>query len=515
MEYNYFNEENVMPYLYEQLKNYNESDYYPFHMPGHKRNSCMEFNNPFYCDITEIEGFDNLHHSNGIILEAQKRAALLYHSSETHFLVNGTTGGLLSAISSCTTRGGTILMARNCHKAVYNGIFLNELKNIYTYPQKDEKYCVNGGLNTEEIKQLLINNKNIQAVVVTSPTYDGIVSDIESIAKEVHKYEIPLIVDEAHGAHFGFHSYFPANSIEKGADIVIHSVHKTLPSLTQTALLHVNGNIVDRNKLRKYLTIYQTSSPSYVLMASIDNCISLIMNNRKELFERYVDNLCYLRNKLSTLKNVELANEKVVNDNYIFDLDRSKLIISVKNIDMTGKELYLKLLNTYHLQMEMVAGDYVLGMTSIMDKVEGYNRLIQALFEIDKEIEEKMSRKANKEVRNRINENINRKVNSEAHETINIKDFGVKSNLQGKAKICYTIAEAASYDSKSIELEMAENKVSAEYIYLYPPGVPLIVPGEVISKELINQIKKYKINGLSLEGMQDYTNKRIQIIEND
>lgn len=469
-----------MQTLIEQLKNYSDNDYYPFHMPGHKRNGCKEFSNPFNYDITEIEGFDNLHHSDGVLLDAQKRAAFLYNSSETHFLVNGSTCGLLSAISSCTTIGGTILIARNCHKAVYNAIFLNQLESIYTYPQKNSKYCVNCGLDIQEIKQLLISNKNIQAVVVTSPTYDGIVSDIESIAKEVHKFNIPLIVDEAHGAHFGFNSYFPENSISKGADIVIHSVHKTLPSLTQTALLHVNGNIVDRERLRNYLTIYQTSSPSYVLMASIDNCINLISNKKKELFDKYVNHLSYLRNNLAKLENIKIIDESVIGKNYIKDLDRSKLIISIRNMDISSKELYLKLLNKYHLQMEMATGNYVLGMTSIMDKIEGYDRLINALFEIDKEIK-----------------------------SIKSKSI-VDSNI--KTKGCYTIAQCDQFNNISLELEKTEGKVSSEYIYLYPPGVPLIVPGEVISKEIILKIEEYKKCGLLIEGLQDNMNSKIKVV---
>lgn len=469
--------------LYEKLKNYSESDYYPFHMPGHKRNLEMDFINPFCLDITEIDGFDNLHYSEGILFEAQRRASLLYHSEETHFLVNGTTAGLLSAISACTTNGGTILMGRNCHKAVYNGVFLNELKSIYTYPQKLDKYCVNGGLNPENIKQLLISSKNIQAVVITSPTYDGIVSDIESIAKEVHKFNIPLIVDEAHGAHFGFHSYFPEHSNKKGADIVIDSVHKTLPSLTQTALIHVNGNLVDRDKLKKYLSIYQTSSPSYVLMSSIDYCIELIEKNGLELFQGYVNKLSYLRKELTKLQHIHLINKEIVGKNNVFNLDRSKLILSVRNTDITGKELYLKLLNQYHLQMEMVAGDYVLAMTSIMDSKEGFERLIKALFEIDK--------------------------------TLNFVKHENKIDLNEDIKACYTISESAKKESITCMLDIAEGKISAEYIYLYPPGIPLITPGELITRTLIVKIKQYKLLGLNIIGMLDDTNQTIQVIQDD
>lgn len=466
--------------LYEHLKSYSESDYYPFHMPGHKRSKENDYINPFCLDITEIDNFDNLHHSEGILLESQKRAASLYHSEESYFIINGSTAGILSAISACTSRGGSILMARNCHKSVYNAVFLKELRNIYTYPQNTNKYCVNGGLNPEEVKQLLINNKNIQAVVITSPTYDGIVSNIKEISHIVHEFNIPLIVDEAHGAHFGFHSYFPQSAIDKGADIVIHSLHKTLPSLTQTALIHVNGLIVDRDRLKRYLSIYQTSSPSYLLMSSMDSCINLIQTNGKELFHRYVKNLSKFREEMSVLKKLKLLDDSILGKYNIYDLDRSKLIISVKNTDITGKKLYNILLEKYHLQMEMATSDYVLGMTSIMDTKEGFTRLKNALIEID--------------------------------ETCNFIENNEKINLNLEAKICYTITESLDKQMKSYSLSDAVGKVSGEYVYLYPPGIPLIAPGEEITYELAMQINKFKKMGLTIEGMKDSSNTRIQIL---
>lgn len=466
--------------LYESLQTYSKSDYYPFHMPGHKRNKEIEFMNPFCMDITEIDDFDNLHHSEGILLEAQKRAALLYHAEESYFLINGTTSGLLSAIAACTSKGGSILMARNCHKAVYNAVFLNELQNIYTYPQITDKYCVNGGLNAENIKQLLINSKNIQAVIITSPTYDGIVSDVKGIAQVVHEFGIPLIVDEAHGAHFGFHTFFPSHAIDNGADIVINSLHKTLPSLTQTAVLHVNGNIVDKDRLKRYLAIYQTSSPSYVLMASIDSCIHLIQDNGKELFDKYVHQLFHLRTDLKELKKLKLIDESLIGKYNIFDFDQSKLIISVKNTDISGNDLYKILLNKYHLQMEMAAGDYVLGMTSIMDTKEGYSRLKKALFDIDKDISY-----------------------IENNEDINL-------NLE--AKVCYTITESINRNHKSCELNAAIGSISGEFVYLYPPGIPLIAPGEEITYDLVTKIKKYVKMGLNVNGMKDPLYEKIEIV---
>lgn len=206
-----------MEYLYEKLTAYGNSDYYAFHMPGHKRNmELMRARLPYNIDITEIDGFDDLHHAEELLKELQENAAVVFQAEETHYLVNGSTVGLLSAVMGCTERGGRILMARNCHKSVYNAVYINELRPVYIYPEFSEETDLNGEIHVDQIKKLLEEYEDIQAVVIVSPTYEGVVSDIEAIAEIVHEYKIPLIVDEAHGAHFGFHSYFPQNANTRG-----------------------------------------------------------------------------------------------------------------------------------------------------------------------------------------------------------------------------------------------------------------------------------------------------------
>ena len=238
-----------MSTLLEKLTAYGASDYYGFHMPGHKRKLDMLGGvTPCQIDITEIDGLDDLHHAEGILREAQERAAETYHADETHFLVNGSTVGILSAILGVTRRGDEILVARNCHKSVYHALEMQGLHPVYVYPDFDPDTQLNTEISADDIRRALETHPNIRAAVIVSPTYDGIVSDVESIAEAVHVHDIPLIVDEAHGAHFGFHPCFPENANQKGADIVIHSLHKTLPSLTQTALLHINGERVDRRR---------------------------------------------------------------------------------------------------------------------------------------------------------------------------------------------------------------------------------------------------------------------------
>lgn len=457
-----------MEHLYEKLTQYSESDYYGFHMPGHKRNTKLFGNGiPYGIDITEIEGFDDLHHAEDLIKNAEERAARLYHADETHFLVNGSTSGILSAILGVTDRGDKILVARNCHKSVYNAMYMNELTPVYVYPEYKKDLQINGEVSCEDIEQALEECPDVKAVMIVSPTYDGVVSDVEKIAEAVHKRGIPLIVDEAHGAHFGFHSYFPGNSNEKGADIVIHSVHKTLPALTQTALIHLNGELIDREKVRNYLHILQSSSPSYVLMASIDQCMTLLEEQRESLFASYVQGIEALRKELRKLKNLEILETE--------HYDRSKFVISVRKTEMTSKELAAKLLEIYHLQMEMTGGTYVLAMTTVGDTEEGLERLREALFAIDETC-----------VR--------------AEQTLT----GMVTELP-RLPLVYTNGEIQRKKRNHEERRMwkdAIGEISTEYAYVYPPGIPLIVPGEKVTQKAVDMLYLYTELGFTVEGIQ-------------
>lgn len=457
-----------METLYSRLKAYSDTDYYGFHMPGHKRNQ-IRFGEglPYGIDITEIEGFDDLHHADGIIKEAQQEAARLYGAEETKFLVNGSTAGILSAVLGCTKKGDQILVARNCHKSVYHAIFLNELEPVYLWPGFSRQFQLNTEISVSAVKAALTKHSRIKAVVIVSPTYDGVVSDIESIAEAVHERGIPLIVDEAHGAHFGFHPYFPENALKKGADVVIHSLHKTLPSLTQTALLHMRGEYIDKRRISSYLDMLQSSSPSYILMASIHECIRMLREEKEQLFEPYVRNLDTLRKNLQNLKHLKL----VQTEHY----DRSKLVISVRHTDMSGRELYRELLEKYHLQMEMAAGSYVLAMTSPGDTKEGFARLEQALFELD----------------------------AAAKFRENVQEDDI-AKLPENPVIC-TSAKAALCGAKEttyLPVEKSEGMISLEYAYLYPPGCPMIVPGERISRECIKRLAGYQKLGFKIEGLE-------------
>lgn len=496
--------------LYEKLAAYRDSDYYGFHMPGHKRNESMPGTAlPYGIDITEIDGFDDLHHAKEILKEAQERAAKLYGAEETCYLINGSTVGILSAIMGCTEKGDTVLVARNCHKSVYHAIFMNELHAEYVYPQYLEKEELNGEIKAEDVRRILSENKEnsvkskgnrIRAVMIVSPTYDGVVSDVKAIAEVTHEYGIPLIVDEAHGAHFGFDSYFPQNANHCGADVVIHSLHKTLPSMTQTALIHMNGELADKEKIKSYLHMLQTSSPSYVLMASMDECIYLLETSRAELFEKYTERLEQTRNQLKQLNVLCLAETE--------HYDKSKLVISTKKANKSGRWLYSKLLNSYHLQMEMAAGNYIVAMTSVADTEEGFKRFTEAIKEIDKQLEEE-----HKKTEDRIEENRGEPCRQERasmfelprlqQEYTNAQIAKLLKRYKKDLDISRCEKEDAGMTLCSKAWMECEGMISTEYAYLYPPGIPLIVPGERVSGQVIDLLERYKNMGFAIEGLNE------------
>lgn len=486
--------------LLEALNAYAASDAYPFHMPGHKRNPLfMDLPPANAIDITEIDGFDNLHHAKGLLKAAQERAARVRGAGRTWFLVNGSTSGLLSAISACTSRGGRVLVARNCHKSVYNAIELCGLHPVYIYPEIHPKYGIYKAVDKTAVEALLKEYEGIQAVVITSPTYEGVISDIPAISHIVHSYGLPLIVDSAHGAHLGYGAGFSPSPVTQGADLVIESLHKTLPSMTQTALIHRCGHRVDDKRLQKYLSIYQTSSPSYVMMAAIDQCMALLEENAKTLFDSYSRRLRRLRQALENSGGLQAGNQSASNRPqageerkrpYIRLLgadelcqvegssyDDSKLVLFVENCRGMGQWLYDRFREDYHLQMEMASADYVLAMTSICDTKEGFERLRRACMELNDRL-------------------------SEMDGTY--RDENICAGLwQGKApkEPPLSIAEAVQRSWRLVTLEDAIGQLSGTYLYIYPPGVPFCAPGERITLSMIKLILEYIASGLEVHGL--------------
>ncbi len=466
------------------LLEYADSGIYPFHMPGHKRHSMLAAS-PYRMDITEIDGFDNLHAPQGILKEAQMRAAALYGAERSYYLVNGSTCGNLAAISAAVKPGGRLLMARGAHKSVYHAVCLRGISTVYLQPQMTE-FGILGAVDAQEVARALLEEENIDAVLLTSPTYEGVVSDIASIADVVHAHGIPLLVDEAHGAHFGLHPAFPETAARLGADVVVQSMHKVLPSLTQTALLHLCSARVERKQIERYLGMYQTSSPSYVLMAGMERCIRFLREEGEARFSRYRNRLMEFYEKAEGLSGLHVMRREDFTAEEIYDLDLSKIVISVKNTNISGETLYRKLLKTYRLQMEMASGAFALGMTSIMDTQEGFDRLCEALWEID---------------------------GSLSHAACDNDANDLLRRLYRPKKKAYEPAEAFHLPAEEVSFDAAVGRASADMAYLYPPGAPMLLPGEIIDADVIKNMRSCKKMQLNLQGIADITNERVNVVK--
>ena len=347
---------------------------------------------------------------------------------------------------------------------MYNAIELNFLEPIYLKPNINQ-YGIEEEISVEEIQTKIEQNQDINLVVITSPTYEGVISNIKEIAKIAHRYSIPVLVDEAHGAHLNFDENLKQyEALNSGADIVIQSLHKTLPALTQTAIMHINSEFVDKKKIETQLAIFETSSPSYILMSSIEECLNILENQGKELFKEYNKRLEKFYEETKSLEKLKILGNIVV-DKLIYD--KGKIVVITKNTNITGKELADILRKKYKIEVEMSSINYIIAMTSICDSEENFERLIMALKEIDKQVE---------------------------HTKTNEIDYIV--NIPEKAM---SINHAIFAErSELINIEDARNKISKEYVWVYPPGIPLITPGEIFDQTIIDKLLQFEASNIEV-----------------
>lgn len=546
-----------MERLYKKLKEYSQTDMYGFHMPGHKRKPLLH--HCYEIDITEIDGFDDMHHPEGLLKEFQSYMKEIYHTKGSYFLVNGSTGGILAAISGAVELGGELLAARNCHKSVYNVAFLRNLKTHYLYPQYDENWGCFTHISPEDVEKSMEKYPSCKAVMIVSPTYEGVVSDVAAIAEVVHRHGGILIVDEAHGAHFPYLEDFPKSAVDCGADIVIQSVHKTLPALTQTALLHVCGSDALQKKVEQYLSIYQSSSPSYVFLSSIEECVLWMEEHKNTIGKAYSRDLKRLRQQIAGLQQIELYQPKAqeniqhpdentankdrvcrsVENTYMTDknvkntdqageiqknpykhfcpYDQGKLVLRVRNMENSGKWLYEQLLEEHHIQLEMSLPGYCIAMTSIMDSQEGFERLFHALYTLDQSIVADQAARKNAfhavvnqgSAVHQHNADCNKKAADDqvtaVHERENCSsskaDIPLRQALENE--FVYTAYEAGQLPSEAIPLIQCEGRISQETAYVYPPGIPIIVAGERFSGTCVQVLQQYCQYGFEIRGIQN------------
>lgn len=420
----------------------------PMHMPGHKRNVAMLGDDlPYSVDVTEIDGADDLHdpEDGGIIGSLCHKYADLYKAKSAHPLIGGSTCGILAGIRTLTKPGDAVIVARNCHKSVWHAIEICRLNPTCILPSIIEKHGICGAITAEAVEDALSRSGGATCVILTSPTYEGVISDVDAIAKVCKKHGAALFVDAAHGAHLGFSKHFP--DFPRGADIAVTSLHKTLPALTQTALGLV-FNEKYSSRFARNLGIFETSSPSYILMNSIARCAD-ILADRGELFDSY-----------RTMLDEFYASTNPEKLKLIKTDDIGKISISTRGTNFTGSLLAKALRNRFHIEPEMVHSDYLLCMTSICDTRENLAALSRAIMELDAEAEYSEGRT-------------------------------YPSFITELPPVEIPLADAVWLDLGD------DTNVSNAYVWVYPPGIPLLLPGERVTDEIKNHLEMLKNSGIS------------------
>lgn len=464
--------------LLQQLQALAQSDTLPMHMPGHKRNTTLA---PYLdtlganLDITEISGFGNLHAPEGILAERMTAAAQLWGSKQAWWLIGGSTAGLLAAIDAAATAGDKVLIARNCHKSVYNACMLCRLETAYIHPDSFAGQTFADRITPEQVENALTAHPHTRLVVLTSPTYEGLCSDIAAIADIVHRHEAVLLVDEAHGAHLGLSPDFPPSAITQGADMVVQSLHKTLPSLTQTAMLHLCSDRVDPDELGFRLSVYQTSSPSYLLMASIDSCVQLLTEEKDLLL------LHRWRRHIRSFYEILLLTYLTMPLTDCIYADPSKLLISTKGTNLTGPQLADILRDQYRIEPEMSTADTVLCMTGLGDTESDLLRLAAALKEIDSKI---------------------------------AYSPGQNPTPPPIPQKALPMHAAAKLPVEFVSIEQSEGRISGDFLWAYPPGIPLVVPGEVIEGSLIAYIRRAEAEGVDIHAAKNTPDGMLRVLKN-
>ncbi|MDO5844846.1 MAG: aminotransferase class I/II-fold pyridoxal phosphate-dependent enzyme [Methanocorpusculum sp.] len=452
-----------------------------FHMPGHKGSAIYKrFGYEYFLkkipdnDITEIPGADNLFQTEGIIKTVQEKYAELYKVKRSYLLINGTSSGVIAAIMASVPKGRKLIMARNCHKSIYNALVLADIQPVYAYPEMIHEYGISGEITAEEIEKHLSENPDAEAVIIPSPNYYGICSDIEKIAEVVHRHNKILIVDQAHGAHLKFFrdsgfSNMPISAEAGGADISVNSIHKTLASFTQSAVINLNSEKVDRYTLEDKLQMIQSTSPSYLLMASLDINANIIRDHKKTVFSEWHENLMHFYSEAVNIKGLEVIGNPFASKKEI------RLDITKINLDMSGAGL-----DAAHLEEELMSrgifaelttGNILMCMTGIGNTLSDMDKLLAALKEISAKYYGKPSA---------------------------YKRESVNAVFEEKLELCEVPKEKTR-----IPLLNGAGRICASSIIPYPPGIPFVCPGERLNENVIEYIKKLRDSGEKVIGVNE------------
>ncbi|HOK18012.1 MAG TPA: aminotransferase class V-fold PLP-dependent enzyme [Caldisericia bacterium] len=472
--------------LFFTLKDYINKKRPAFHMPGHHRGKGIykllkdEWGeNIFLYDITEVEGLDYLHKPEGVIKEAQELAAKAFGSDYTFFLINGSTVGNLVMLSSTLKSKDKVILQRNSHRSVIGGLAVFDLEPIYIQSEIHKYSGIPWGIKPEDYEDKLKNN-SVKVSLITSPNYFGMCENIEEILKIGRKYNQTMLLDEAHGVHFPFNSELPLTGIKIGYDMIVQSAHKTLPALTQTSFLHIKGNRVDMDKVFDALTYLESSSPSYLFMVSLDVARYQMESEGEKIWNEIIDLSNYLRDKVNKIDGFYCFGKEILNDE-VYDLDLTKITINTKKIGLTGFEVEEILNKNYNIEIELS---------------DSYNILIFLTPGITKEEIDKL--------------------------IITLKDISIKYKkrpieeeviIPEIPKMAVTPKEAYINEKEIIEFKDAKGRISGKVISAYPPGLPIVVPGEEISENILNYIYDLKEKKANLQGFIDAECNYIKVLK--
>ena len=467
--------------LLEQLIGHFENNPISFHVPGHKYGELFSTSGKKYfqellkLDATELTGLDDLHSPEGVILEAEKLLAHFTGAKKSYFLINGSTVGNLAMIMATVEEHDTVLVQRNCHKSILNGLSLVKADPVFLGPEMDEEWGIAGGVSANTVKQAIKKYPNTKALILTYPNYYGMVNDLEEIIQIAHNKQIPVLIDEAHGAHFQGEN-FPRSAVHLKADVVVQSAHKTLPAMTMGAYLHFNSNIISERSISKYLQILQSSSPSYPIMASLDIARNYLATYSAEDAMYLLRKIKEFRDGLQKINGIKvLSYNKGIGD---------PLKITIQSTSM---------LSGYELQT-------LLEKEGIFPELaDPYNVLL--VFPLLKENIDFPT----KEMVNRFKAALK---STGATNTVKEKLTFKKPKI---SKVALHSKEFAKYSKKAVPFNEAIGKISAQLIIPYPPGIPLLFPGEIITYEDIENIKLLQSTGARFQDEGCLKNKKIDI----
>lgn len=475
--------------LFDALMEYVNQETVPFHVPGHKKGEGIDpeyksfiGTNPFKIDVTVFKLVDSLHHPTGPIKKAQELASDAYGSDASFFSIHGTSGSIQAMILSVVGDEDKIIIPRNVHKSVTSGIILSGAVPVYMNPEFDKRVGIAHGVTPETVEETLRLNPDAKAVLIINPTYYGVSTDIKKIAEIVHSYDIPLIVDEAHGPHLGFNDKLPVSGMSVGADICAQSTHKIIGALTQCSLLHVRAGRVDVRRVQQILNLLQTTSPSYILMASLDCARRQIALHGRELEDYAIELANYARKEINNIPGFYCFGEEILGNPGVFALDPTKITVTCRDLGMTGYDLDMILSSKYHIQVEMSDLYNVLAVGSFGDTKESIDKLLNALREISMDYSGKTDIKP---------------------------DF---IDIPAVPEAQLSPRQAFNAEKASIELKDSTGRISGEFLMAYPPGIPVLCPGEIITDEIIGYIQRLKDAGLYVQGTEDPSVERIKVV---